>query len=83
MSNCISGYYYKMKNNIENSLIIISYDKEKKQKLAIELNYIYDKEKIKNINVIQAYQKYNNPLTEEQKNILKNYLESITKSYKL
>lgn len=81
MSNCIGGYFNKINKNNKNNLVIIGYEKGV-EKIALEIKYeakIKNDiiEKIENIKIIQAYQKYNSNLTEEQKKIVIDYIGSI------
>jgi len=85
MSNCIGGYFNKINKLNHKNLVIIGYNKTKEE-IALEIEYLADTKNnyidgVRKINIIQAYQKYNNPLTEEQKEIIKKYINLILNNY--
>jgi hypothetical protein len=69
LQNCISGYFDKIKNN---SSLIYGFFKNKKLDFAIEI--------ISDNKIIQASQKNNKPLSQDQQKILDLWFDEILRS---
>jgi len=87
MHNCIKTYFDYIKNNNDKVIIILGYH-NKQPVIAIELEYnaVLKEDdnkkkiiKIKNIEYKQALGKYNNPLNEQQKEIIEKYKNQLLK----